>query len=73
VLHEQVVGSSEHQIRLSKGVTAKFVLRKELGTGKAGSPGKSGRLDAVRGTKKATAEVAFWELGCGCFLSLFPA
>ncbi len=35
MLHQQVVGSSEHQIRLSKGVTAKFVLRKELTTAKS--------------------------------------
>jgi hypothetical protein len=32
VLHQQVVASSEHQIRLSKGVTAKFVLLLDLRT-----------------------------------------
>jgi hypothetical protein len=38
---------------------------------KAGSLGKSGRLDAVRGTKKATAEVAFWILGVAVLLLYF--
>jgi hypothetical protein len=30
MLHQQVVASSEHQIRLSKGVTAKLVQTLEL-------------------------------------------
>jgi hypothetical protein len=32
VSHHQVMGFSEHQIRLSKGVIAKLVQRKELGS-----------------------------------------
>jgi hypothetical protein len=72
VLHEQVVDSSEHQIRLSKGVTAKFVQTKELGSchpGRRGLPGSLGcRLPA---NEKATAMVACWNSGCGCFVSLF--
>jgi hypothetical protein len=42
VLHQEVVGSSEHQIRLSKGVPGKFVLLLELADNK-----KPARLKAA--------------------------
>jgi hypothetical protein len=44
VSHQQVMGLPEHQIRLSKGLTAKFVLLNELWAAKSRLAWIGGRL-----------------------------
>jgi hypothetical protein len=71
MLHQQVVGSSEHQIRLSKGLTAKFVLPLELATAKAGTLQESGRCVRSVELKKPPLRWLFGILGVAVLLLYF--